>query len=400
MREYAAPFEAGRFGRAALIVGALGSALLLAGAFSNAQQFFRSYLIGYLFWAGVALGCLAVLMLEHLSGGAWGLLIRRTLEAASRTIPLMAILFIPILIGIRELYVWARPEEVAASHALKHKQPYLNVTFFVIRAAIYFAAWMLLAWLLTGWSRRQDSAEDPRQLRRKMRALAGPGLVLFGLTDTFASFDWVMSLEPEFASTIFGILLIGGQALSAMAFAIASLVWLARRRPLSEVVRPDQLHDLGKLLLAFVMLWAYFAFSQFLIIWSGNLPEEIPWYLHRLRGGWQWIGLALIIFHFALPFLLLLSRDVKRSFGPLLAIALVIFVLRLVDLFWLVAPEFHGEALTLHWMDLVAVAGLGGLWLWAFTWQLQKSPLLPVGDPKLEELLIEGGHLEGYEQRG
>jgi hypothetical protein len=399
MTGYAAPIEVGRFGRAALAAGALGLALLLVGALSNWQQFFRSYLIGYLFWAGVGLGCLAVLMLEHLSGGKWGLLIRRQLEAASRTIPLMAILFIPILIGISEIYSWARAEEVAASHALKHKQPYLNVTFFGIRAAFYFALWILLAWLLSNWSRRQDYAEDPRGLKKKLQALAGPGLVLFGLTDTFASFDWVMSLEPEFASTIFGMLLIGGQALSAMAFVIISLTWLARWRPLSEVVRPDQLHDLGKLLLAFVMLWAYFAFSQFLIIWSGNLPEEIPWYLHRLGGGWQWVGLALIVFHFALPFLLLLSRDVKRSSKPLLIIASLIFVLRLVDLFWLVAPEFYHQ-IGPRWMDLAAVVGLGGLWLWAFAQQLQKSPLLPVGDPKLEGLLIEGGHMESHEQKG
>lgn len=382
---YAAPADFSRLQRGALAVGVAALVLCVLGAFFSPAHFLRAYLLGYVFWIGITLGCLAIVMLHHLSGGGWGLIIRRVLESATRTLPLMAVLFLPIAIGVQRLYVWARPEEVTRSPILLHKAPYLNVGFFLMRAGFYFAVWLGMSYLLNKWSREQDQSADPGPMRR-LEAVSGPGLVLFGLTVTFASIDWVMSLEPAWFSSIFGILFMGGQALSAIAFVTAITVVLAGSKPMSEIIAPRHLHDLGKLMLAFVMLWAYFAFSQFLIIWSGNLPEETPWYFHRLQSGWKWVGLILILFHFVLPFLLLLSRDLKRNGRRLAIVALVVIVMRLVDLFWLIAPEFSREAFQVHWMDVAAPVGLGGIWVAFFTWQLRQRPLLPLHDPRIAEL--------------
>ena len=377
----------GRLQRRALVVGLAALALCIIGAFISPAQFFRSYLLGYLFWAGVTLGCLAILMLQHLSGGAWGMVIRRMLESGSRTLPLMALLFVPLIPGIRQLYAWARPD-----NAIPHLAAYLNVPFFLFRAVLYFGVWLSIAYFLNRWSREQDRTGNLR-LARRLQMLSGPGLVLYGLTATFAAIDWVMSLEPHWSSSIFGILVIGGQVLSAMAFIIAVTVLLAQHEPLSGVLLPGHFHDLGKLLLAFVMLWAYFAFSQLLIVWSGNLPEEIPWYLHRLHGGWGWVGVLLILFHFALPFVLLLSRDLKRNARALALLAVAVIFMRLVDLFWLTAPEFWPGRFHLHWTDIAAPVGIGGVWLAVFAWQLRGWPLLPIGDRYLEKALEHGqGH--------
>jgi hypothetical protein len=392
--EFDAPREVDRIQQRALVVGLIGGAGCLLGAALSPHQFFRSYLIGYLFWAGITLGCLAIVMLQHLSGGGWGLVIRRLLESGTRTLPLIVVLFLPLVFGLDELYSWARGAEAATTEplreALKHKQPYLNFWFFIARAAFYFALWGALTYFVNKWSTQQDTTDDPKP-RRRLEAISGPGLILFGFSATFASIDWVMSLDPEWFSTIFGIMFMGGQALSAMAFVIAVVVVLGVREPMSRIVSPGHLHDLGKLLLAFVMLWAYFSFSQFLIIWSGNLPEEIPWYIRRLHGGWQLIGLALILFHFALPFMLLLSRDLKRSARTLAVVATAVIVMRFADLFWLIAPEFNKEAFSFHWLDIAAPAGVGGVWLWFFVHQLKQRPLMPIHDPGVQAVL-EGEH--------
>jgi hypothetical protein len=386
----------------ALIVGIVFIVLLLVGAFVNRAQFSRSYLIGVLLWTGVALGSLALLMLQHLTGGAWGLVIRRVLEAATRTLPLMLILFVPIALTMNQLYPWTDQEKMEKSAALLSKSKhYLNPSFFLERAAIYFGIWLLLAYLLNKWSREQDRTAEPRFTRR-MKMLSGPGLGLFVLTTTFASIDWVMSLDPEWSSTMFGLLFVASWALSAMAFVIATMSLLANREPMVSVVRPSHFHDLGKLLLALVMLWAYFAFSQYLIIWSGNLPEETTWYLRRIRGGWGAIAIAVIVLHFALPFLLLLSRDLKRNAHKLAMLAAFLLVMRLVDLFWLIEPEFNPAHFHLSWMDVVAPLGIGGIWLGVFSWQLQKRPLMPLNDPQLESVLAEAARpianeLESYQ---
>jgi hypothetical protein len=387
-----APPELDRFRSRALIVGVAGLALCGIGAIFDPTQFFRSYLLAFVFWVGIALGCLAILMLQHMSGGAWGIVIRRVLEASTRTFPILAALFVPIALGIPFLYKWADAAAVEASPMLRHKGPYLNVLFFILRAVFYFAVWNALTYFLNRWSREQDRTGE-RDLTRKLQGLSGPGIVLYGLTVTFASVDWVMSLDPGWFSTIFGILFMGGQGLSAMAFTIAVIVLLSSYRPMSEVIQPRHLHDLGKLMLAFLMLWAYFAFSQFLIIWSGNIPEEVTWYTRRLHSSWRHIGVALVLLHFALPFVLLLSRDLKRNARTISMVAILILVMRYVDLYWMTGPEFHEGQFVISWMDLIMPLGIGGVWLWYFASQLKSRPLVPVQDPFLEDALSHGaGH--------
>ena len=375
----------------ALAVGLAGSALCVAGWFASPDQFFRSYLMAYVFWVGLAIGCLPLMMLHHLTGGAWGLVIRRPLEAGSRTLPLMLLLFVPLVLGMHTLYAWARPEAVAADEVLRHKAPYLNAAFWTLRTMIYFAVWIGLSYRLSGWSREQDRTGDLR-LARKMQMLSGPGIVFYFLAVTFAALDWVMSLDAHWVSSIFGPLVAVGQVLNAFSFVIVLVALLSRYEPLADAVRPDVFQDLGKLLLAFVMVWAYFSFSQYLIIWAGNLPEEIHWYLEHSKGGWMAIGLAIIVFHFFVPFFLLLSRDLKRSGGVLSIVAGGIIAMRLIEIFWTITPLFHPEHVTVHWLDLATVAAVGGLWMWTFLGQLKSQPLLPVHDPYLKEALGHVGH--------
>jgi hypothetical protein len=385
--------EWARVQRGALIAAAVGLVVCLIGALVDRDQLFRSYLVAFLFVLGLALGSMAIIMLQHLTGGAWGLVLRRLLESAARTVPLVALLFVPILLGLSHIYEWARPEWrelYRRAHPGQgfSKADYLTPRLFFLRAVIYFVAWLLLAFFLNRWSREQDRTRDPR-LPRRFRLLSAPGLAVYGGTITFAAVDWIMSLQPDWYSTIFGVLLGTGQVLSAFAFAIAVLVLLADSPPLRDVVLPGHLRDLGNLMLAFVMLWAYMSFSQFLLIWAGNLTEEIPFYLYRGQGGWQWVAAALALFQFALPFLLLLSRDVKTSRRLLLGVAALVLVMRFVDLYWIVMPAFTEGGrigIRVHWLDLGALLLLGGAWLAWFVWQLGREPLLPVGDPFLGDV--------------
>ena len=383
---YAAPETVKRLQQRALRLGALFVAILLFGLLSDRAQFFHSYLIGYTFWLGIVVGSLALLMLQHLTGGGWGLVIRRVLEAATRTLPLMLTLFVPIIVGAHWIYPWTHAEEMAKNTALTEKAKYLNLWFFTIRAAIYFAIWLGLAFFLNRWSLSQDLTAD-RQFTKRMRVLSGPGMVLFVFTVTFAAIDWFMSIDPEWSSTIYGFIFVGAWSLSALAFVIAVMAVLSKHEPMNNVVGQLHFHDLGKLLLALVMLWSYFAFSQFLIIWSGNLPEEIRWYLPRTRGGWGVLALAVVILHFAFPFLFLLSRSLKRNAGKLAMVAILILVMRLLDLLWMIAPNFSGEHFHISWMDVVAPIGIGGLWLGMFGWELGKRPLIPINDPQYETVL-------------
>lgn len=373
----------------ALIVAAVAGAACVLGGFLDPTQFFRSYLVAFVFWLSIALGCLAIMMLQHVASGAWGVMLRRTLEAAARTLPILAVLFVPIVIGIPRLYLWANPDAVRADHLLHHKAAYLNVPFFIGRAVFYFAVWTGLAYLLSRMSRTQDQRRDP-ELPARMRKVSAVGLMLYCLTTTFASIDWLMSLRPHWYSTIYGVYVVGGQAVSAMSFSILVSLFLVNRKPMAGAVLPRHFHDFGKLLLGFVMLWAYFSVSQFIVIWSGNLPEEITWYRDRLLGGWKYVSLALVLLHFALPFFLLLSRDLKRSAPRLAMVAGLLLVMRWVDLYWLVLPAFYPERLVIHWMDFVAPVALGGIWVWLFTRELMSRPLLPVHEPLLKEALSDG----------
>lgn len=377
----------------ALIAGIVFLVGLVASAAFNPRQFFQSYLIGWTFWTGVTVGSLALLMLQHLTGGGWGLVIRRALEAATRTLPVMAVLFLPVILGAHSIYhEWTNDEDLANHPVVKFKTPYLNLPFFTIRAVVYFGVWFALAFLLNKWSLAQDRTADNRYTKN-MRLLSGPGMVALIFTVTFASIDWYMSLEPEWFSTIYGFIFVASWTLSALAFVIAVMARLSREEPMSRIVAPLHFHDLGKLLLALVMLWAYFAFSQYLIIWSGNLPEEIVYYLHRTHAAWGALIVVIAILHFGAPFLFLLSRDLKRNPRRLVLVAMLIIVMRAIDLLWVLAPAFGHR----RWIvvDVVALIGFGGLWLALFMWELGKRPLIPINDPQFESTLEQmhvGGH--------
>ncbi|HEU4714652.1 MAG TPA: hypothetical protein VFS76_24025 [Pyrinomonadaceae bacterium] len=379
-----------RFMRRAFIAGVV---LLIATLLPfNHDRFFEAYLIGWTFWTGIAIGSIALLMLQHLTGGGWGFVIRRILEASTRTLPFMAILFIPVLLGSHSLYHhWMDQEEAKKHEVVAFKLGYLNFPFFTIRAVIYFAVWLALVYFLNKWSLAQDRTAD-NSYTKKMRVLSGPGMVALIFTVTFASVDWYMSLEPEWFSTIYGFIFVAAWTLSALAFTIAVLATLSKNEPLNRIVAPLHFHDLGKLLLALVMLWAYFAFSQYLIIWSGNLPEEIVWYLKRMHGGWGATIVVIAILHFAAPFLFLLSRDLKRDPRKLVIVALLILVMRMIDLLWMISPAFEGHNWV--WLDVIALLGFGGLWLGIFSWQLGKRSLIPINDPQYESVLEQAhaGH--------
>ncbi len=365
----------------ALLVGLLGLVLCAVGWFFDPRAFFIGYLTAELIFLGIALGCMAFLMIHYLTGGKWGWPVRRFFEAAAGTLPLLGLLFVPIFFGLRRLYPWAIASTVAADKVLRHKQAYLNSPMFIVRAVILFAIWIWLAHLLNRWSRAQDETHDVAPMKR-LRRLSGPGLVIYPLTVTVGMVDWVMSLEADWYSTIFPILICIGQMLSGLAFVILLLRWLGPRTALAEVIGKENFHHLGSLLLAFTMLWAYMAFSQLLIIWSGDLPHEITWYLHRIAGGWRWIVVFLVVFHFFGPFFLLLSRQQKQSRSALAAIAAVMFAAHVVDVWWMITPSFYPHGIHVSWLDFAALLGVGGVWFFFFLRNLQSKSLLPVNDPR------------------
>ena len=383
---YNPPAELKRLSMGALLVGAVFTLLLIIGAFIDRGQFFRAYLVGFIFWIGITLGSLALLMLQHLTGGAWGLVIRRVLEASTQTLPLMLILFVPIIFGLKQIYPWTNTTFMHETAALQQKARFLNPSFFILRGVLYFAFWSLLAVLLNWLSLDQDRTARKR-IRKRFQMISGPGLAFLIISITFAAIDWVMSLEPEWMSTIFGLIFVASWSLSALAFTIVVMSWLSKRAPMDRVAQPRHFHDWGNLLLALVMLWTYFAFSQYLLIWSGNLAEETSWYVARNHGGWGVIALAIVILQFAFPFLSLLSRAAKKSSEKLARLALLILIMRVIDVIWLIEPAFNREHFHLSWMDIVAPIGIGGLWIAAFAWRLQTRAMVPLNDPQLEAAL-------------
>jgi len=360
----------------ALTIGVIGIAACFAFGLRSRETAMQAYLLAYLYWLAIALGSLSLLMLQYVTGGRWGLTIRRLLEAASGTLPAMLVLFIPILLHLRILFPWADPTLVAGDEILLKKVAYLNPGAFTIRALVYFAIWIVISRLLIRWSRRQDDNADPA-LERRLRRLSAPGLVLYSLSVTFASFDWAMSLEPHWFSTIYGVLYGAGAAVAAMTFATVVLSRLAPRGPHAAFLKPETVGDLGNLTLAFTMFWTYISLSQFLIIWSGHLPEETPWYFVRMHGGWGVVGAGLFILNFALPFLFLLSRATKRNLNKMGRLALYILIVRFMDLLWIVAPAFSPDAFRLGLPELAAMAGIGGLWIFTYTHALAAAPILP-----------------------
>lgn len=394
-----APAEVSRWQSIALGVGAIATiACLIGGAFDK-EQALRSWLLGFIFWGGISIGMLGILHLQYLTGGAWGVIVRRIAEAGSRTIWFTALLFLPIIAGITIIYPWVN---AVGDKIVEHRYIYLNPTSFGLRAIIYFAIWFVMAYLLNKWSGQQDKAETPEEAAKFLgyaTAFSGPSMVIFALVVTFASIDWVMTLDKHWFSTIWGMLYLVGWGLSAFAFIIALMASLIDREPFSRILGKKHFHDIGKLMLALVMIWTYFNLSQYLIIYSGNIPEETPWYLARIKGGWQYVGLLLILFHFAFPFLLLLSRDVKRNNKWLSRIAIFILVMRVIDMYFHIGPQPYSNGghgyndFHPNWMDFVAPVAVGGLWLWYFFGELKKRPLLPPNDPFVENAIKHGqGH--------
>jgi hypothetical protein len=374
------PAPADRIQRAGLIAGLVAAAIGAAGFFlSGPDRFFQSYLVAYLFWIGLTLGAMSILMLHLLASGAWGYLIQPALEAGSKTMWLMAVLFLPLIAGLPFLYPWARPEVVAADPVLQHKAPYLNVPFFLIRAVLYFLVWLLLTRVLTRWAHSPKYTLDPVYRRRRQR-ISALAIIVYVLTVTFASIDWIMSLEPHWVSTIFGFLIVSAQALGGLALGIALLPALVQVEPVARLTNPQRFRDLGALFLSLVVFWAYVAWSQYAIIWSGTIPREVTWYLSRSSGGWTWVFIAVLAVQFILPFAVLLSLRAKENLRIISRLSLAILAIRWADIWWTVAPSFHPQGISFHWLDLVLPIAIGGIWIALFFWSLERTPppVLPV----------------------
>ncbi len=395
--EFMAPEVTQTIFQRSLGVGLLFGFLSLLAAYLKPAQFFHSYLLGFMLWLGVTLGSMAILMIQHMTGGKWGMAIRRQLEAAVKCLPLMAVLFVPIIAGMPYLYgAWLHPDPnnkhlVELSHDYMTRggtRQFLFLNGYIGRAVVYFAIWLLLAFVLNRWSAEQDNP-PVQNLSPRFRRIAAPGLILYAFTISFAVIDWVMSLSPPWISTIYGFIFIVGELLSAMCVMVVVETILSNYEPTASLLKPKEVHDHGKLMLTFVMLWAYFSFSQLLIIWAGNLPPEIKFFTRRLYSGWQAVALALVVFHFAVPFLLLLSRSFKRDAKTLVWLASWLLFMRFVDLFWYIEPNFN-QTLAFRWgylLDFVVPIAIGGFWFAMFWRNLRSRPLLPVYDMHAQEFL-------------
>ncbi|MGH7940902.1 MAG: hypothetical protein ACREFR_07530 [Limisphaerales bacterium] len=374
---------------AGLLSGLLGLALCCIGYVFGRGPFFISYLFSFAFWTSLSLGCLYLGMIHYLTGGKWGFPARRIVEAGYMTLPLMALLVVPIFFGLRELYPWARPGMLLIDKILRQRAAYENPVLFIVRSAVFLTFWTLIGWRLRRWSLQQDSRSYPAPTI-KMRKLSGPCVMAVPLTASFAYVDWAMTVEPDWSSTIFPVILLAGQLLISTTFVIIVLAWFRNDIPFSGFGnKPFQ--DLGSLLLAFTLFWTYVAFSQVLLIYSANLPHEISWYLHRIANGWVWLVGLIALFHFFLPFIVLLFRGVKTHVRLLAIVALFVFAIHAVEMFWVVAPAFYSN-IEIHWTDFAAWFGIGGLWLAIFAGNFKRHPLLALNDPRAEVLMPEIAH--------
>jgi hypothetical protein len=371
------------------VAGGVGLLLTFIGMAISPRPALLAYLVAYVFWLGLALGAVALVMANHATGARWNVTIRRFGETAGATVPLFILLFIPLLLGAKHLWTWIAPDNPGRElrEMLEHKRPYLNFGFFLIRAAVYFACWTLFAWMLRAWSLRQDETGDPAFTARA-RWWSPPGLVLFVLTFTFASFDWLMSLQPAWYSTIFGFYICAGAFVASLALICLVITGVrSSDSPLAAVISVDHQHNAGKLLLAFVAFWAYMAFSQYMLIWAGNLPEELTWIVARSRGVWRPVGILILLGHFLVPFFLLLSRDLKRSPPALAAVAAWMLAMHYIDLYWVVMPAADATRLGLHWTHLTAFVGIGGVCVAAALLLFRAARPIPLRDPFLEDSL-------------
>jgi hypothetical protein len=387
-----------RYSSVAAFVGLIFLALTIAGAFipsfggsgvSSLDQFMRSYLVGFWLWFGAGAGCLVILMTQYLTGGAWGLVIRRLLEAGAKTLYVFVLLFLPLLIFRDHLYWWTTHQD---DKVIQAKNLYLNVPFLWIRWAVYSAFFLIFLRLLTTWSKEEDATKSTA-VSAKMEALSGPGVWGFFIVMTFCAIDYMMILEPYWYSTVYGFMVVIGGCLTALSIIVATLTITTRFEPMQHAITKKHLHDLGKLLFALTMLWAYLNFSQLLITWSGNLPTEVMWYIKRWNGGWGWVGVLMLLGHFVLPFLLLLSQDLKKNPNTIRTIAIYLVIIHAIDVYYLVEPNFtdvKAPHFTLSWLDITAPIGFGGLWLALFFRNLPAMPLLPLGAPDLKKALNHG----------
>ena len=397
----APPFTGGRslMTRAA-VLGALGLGLTAVGAAFDTRRALFAYLTAYTFWLGIAAAALVFLMANEAAGARWYVVVRRLLEAIPAALPVLAVLFLPIALGMKQLYPWVDPTSVVhggtgpgphaaqsvAAHLWEHRHPWLNVPFFLVRAVLYLLVLLGVAALLRGWSLRQDGSGDPA-LTLKMRRLASGGLPFVALAITFAAVDWQMSLSAFAFSTIFGVYWFAGSVVAAIGVLIISVAAASRGEPLKGALNENHVHSLGKYLFAFVAFWAYIAFSQYLLMWIANLPEEVPWYLVRTDTGWKGTGIFLVLFQFVLPFLILLSRPLKRRLAPLVAMSTWIVAAHYVDVYWVVMPPYSPEGPRPSWMDLAALVGVGGVAVAYVVSRLRGHPLVPARDPYLDDSL-------------
>ena len=384
-----------RVQRSALFVGLIMLVISLIGLFIDAHHFWESYLFAYIFWAGLTLGCLGVFFLHNVVGGNWGVAVRRLVEAGLKTLPLILLFAIPIFFALGTLYKWTDASYRAEHFAVGHKAAYLNPTWFIIRTLLYFAIWFFSGFRILSMANEHDRTGDPALFRR-IKGRSAPALLVFVLTTTLAFIDWIMSLEPDWYSTIYAWMFTVGEVLLTFSFLVAVLVLLSKREPFASFLTRQHYHDIGNLMLAFTMLWAYMSFAQFLIIWAENLPDEIPWYVRRFSGGWGYIAWTIAIFHFFVPFFLLLLRFVKKNPTRLRTLAVWIIIMRILDVFWIVEPAFRQRGLEVYWTDLVALIALGGIWLWYFIQNLKSRPLLPARDPRDTYSLLVKAHGHGH----
>ncbi|HEY6987169.1 MAG TPA: hypothetical protein VH369_02230 [Bryobacteraceae bacterium] len=383
------------------VVGGLGLLLCVAGFFANRAQFFQSYLFAFMYWTGFTLGGLCVLLMHHVVGGRWGATSRRFLEAQMRTLPLMLLFLIVMLLGMKDIYPWTHANWVAQNHYLQHKQPYLNVPFFLLRIAVFFAIWLFWGLRVNKLADEQDRTGDPT-LRERMRAFSAPGLLIFSVTATFAMFDWVLSTDVQYYSTVYGAMILIGDILQTFALTILVMILVSKEDRFGGRVNAPILHELGKMMFAFVIFWAYLSASQLIITWPANLPQEAVWYLDRTAGFWKYFAWAVALSMFAIPFCALLSQSLKKNPKRLIWVCVWILVARLVDIFWIVEPTFRNTSsssplatatgFTVYWTDAAAFIGLGGIWLYVFLGQLRRRPLLPLRDsrvmaPRPEEVI-------------
>lgn len=380
--------------RTAIVFGGLGAVAAIMAALKDPDRFYPAYLLAFVFWLGISMGSLAFQFIHHLAAGAWSFLTRRLMEAATRLLPLMALAFIPIIVGRHTLYEWTDQTWIAEhSHheAWNFKLAYLTENGFIGRAVLYFAIWILLASLINSLSRRQDQTQNPL-LEKYLRKISGIALLIYGISSTFASFDWLMSLEPAWFSSMFGPLFMIGQGLTTITFCIILMRLLALHSPFKEIVKPVHFHDLGNMAFAFTILWGYMSISQYLIVWCANLPEETFWFLERQKGGWQWVAMWLAVCNFFIPFFIMLFRNSKLQPRFILWVALWIISMRVADLYWVVGPTFRKSPLPVSWVDFACFLGVGGIWVSLCIWQFRSRPLLPQGDTRFSHLFSQQEH--------